>query len=456
MSRRVVISGLGTISGLGVGMGPAWEKVLAGQCVIGPIQVFDPSGFDCRIASEVTGFRIQDFVPKSHRKAAKVMARDIELAVAAANLAARDAQLVTRGTAGDDQASVSYPPGRMGAHIGAALIAAELNELTEALARATDERGNFDYHRWGSEGMSHLSPLWLLKYLPNMLACHVTIVHDAQGPSNTITCGDTSGTLSVGESLRVIQRGGADLCFCGGAESKLNPMAFFRQHLMGRLNVGDNDQPERSVRPFDSSAAGTVLAEAGAIVILESLETFKQRLAEKSDGGPRPRAYAEVVGFGASQTVHRPSRNLKPDPQGKGIALAIRAALREANLQPRQIDLIIPYGSGIPEYDQAEAAALRAVFGEGLSRVPVTSVKGLVGNAGSAAGGLDVAVAARTLDEQMIPATVNCDEPIDGLGVRSGPSRGAALEHALVYSTGLGGQNAAVVLKRIQPEELSQ
>ena len=134
-----------------------------------------------------------------------------------------------------------------------------------------------------------------------MLACHVTIIHDAQGPSNTITCGEASATLSIGESLRVIQRGAADLCFCGGAESKLNPMAYLRQQMLGRLNTKDNDQPQAAVRPFSATAAGTVLGEAGAIVILEALDSFKERLDQDSS----IRAYAEVLGFGGV-AEHRP------------------------------------------------------------------------------------------------------------------------------------------------------
>ncbi|MEX2216168.1 MAG: beta-ketoacyl synthase N-terminal-like domain-containing protein, partial [Phycisphaeraceae bacterium] len=334
-------------------------------------------------------------------------------------------------------------------------IAAEMNELTAAFYEARDEAGRFDLHRWGREGITHLTPLWLLKFLPNMLACHVTIIHDAQGPSNTITCSEASAMLSIGESLRVIQRGTADACFCGGAEDKLNPMSLLRQHFTGRLNTGSNENPTAAVRPFDRKAAGTVVGQGGAIVILESAETFAKRreAASGGEGGgdqsPAPRAYAEVLGFGASQTVHLPQKNLAPDPNGRGIALAIRAALREAKIEPDAIDLIIPGGLGVPDYDQAEAAALFGIFGPRLKQVPIASCKPLVGSTFAGAGGIDVCMAAKAIAHQKVPAVINCDEPLSGLNAMTAPSRDAKIGHVLTYSTSFGGQNAALVLKRI-------
>ncbi|MCC7203720.1 MAG: hypothetical protein IT441_01460, partial [Phycisphaeraceae bacterium] len=236
MSRRVLITGLGALTGLGRSIEDHWQALLQGRSAIAPIASFDAAGLPCRIASEVRDFAVRDFVPKSYRKATKVMARDIELAVAAADLAARDAGLVTTGTAENGQPT-SYPGSRMAVHVGAGLMAADINELTEALAVATadGDATTFDFHKWGTQGMTQLTPLWMLKYLPNMLACHVSIIHDAQGPSNTITCGESSGALSIGESLRVIQRGWADMSFAGAAESRLNPMALLRQVLAGTV-----------------------------------------------------------------------------------------------------------------------------------------------------------------------------------------------------------------------------
>ncbi|MFP4223288.1 MAG: beta-ketoacyl-[acyl-carrier-protein] synthase family protein [Phycisphaeraceae bacterium] len=441
-SRQIVITGVGPVSGLGLGIEPSWDRLTAGASALGPIEAFDASGFDSRIGAEVQGLKVRKIVPKSYRKATKVMARDIELAVAAADFAARDAGLVTSGTDGDD-AEPSYPPQRVGAQIGAGLIAADLDELTLALRESLDGDGGFDIHKWGKEGMNNLTPLWLLKYLPNMLACHVTIIHQAKGPSNTITCNESSGLLSLGESVRAMQRGVADACFCGGLESKLNPMAFLRQQFAGRLNTQDNDRPGEAVRPFAQDAAGGAVGEGGGILILEARDTWEQRPGAGE-------AYAIVAGFGASQTVNREARNLRPDPEGRGIAGAIRAALADGSTSPDEIDLVVPFGCGDPDWDAAEASALKSVLGERAAEVPIASTKPLAGNCVAGAGALDLCLAAKAVREQRLPATINCDAPLAGLeGARTQPAREAEIRTALVYTTGIGGQNAAVVLRRL-------
>ena len=444
-SPRVFITGLGPVSGLGLGIETTWEALVEGRSAVDRVSAFDADRLDCRIAAEVRDFRINQFVPKTYRKATKVMARDIALAVACADRAARDAALVTKGTASNGE-SLSYPGPRMGCHIGAGLIAAELDELTSALATARDASGNFDIGQWGREGMQNLYPLWLLKYLPNMLACHVTIIHETQGPSNTITCGETSATLSVGESMRVIQRGAADVCFCGGTECKINPMTFLRQLLAGRLTTTGNDDPPGAVRPFCTTAAGTVLGEGGGILILESEATWERRRAAH----PAASAYAELIGFGASQSVHRPSRNMLADPEGEGIEHAIAAALADANTDADAIGLIVPSGMSVPEADAAEAAALRRVFGRRLPDVALAPIKAAVGSCGAGSGALDACAAAAALKHQRIPAVLNCRTSLGGLAADAAPSRGGDLEYALVVSSGVGGQNAALVLKRME------
>jgi 3-oxoacyl-[acyl-carrier-protein] synthase II len=439
MSRSVYITGLGPISGLGLGKADNWAALCEGKTALSPVSAFDASTLGSNLAGEVKEFKIGQYVPKSYRKATKVMARDIELAVAAADYAAHDAGLVTKGT--DPEASVSYASDRVGCHIGAGLIAADLDELGPAFAVANGGNGDVDLQRWGKDGMSQLTPLWLLKYLPNMLACHVTIIHDAQGPSNTITCGEASGGLSIGESLRVIQRGQADLCFCGGAESKLNPMAFYRQVLTGRLV---NDQTiaklgsDKAVRPFDANASGGAIGEGGGIVTLEAEETFKQRAGEK-------KAYAKVLGFGASQTVNREKRNLEPDAQGLAITGAIKAALREAKLDAGAIDFIVPFGLGCGPWDRAERAAMVSVFGDRLAEVPVLGLKANTGNLGAGSGGYELAIAAQSLHARQLPPIVNRDSPLPTLGCKTAKK----LDHALVFATSLGGQNTAMVLGRV-------
>src|SRR5436190_1079474 len=297
--RRVIITGIGVISPIGIGAKSFWENLLAGIVGVRRIAQYDPTGFPCHIAGEVPAYRINDYVPKSYRKATKVMARDIELAVIAADDAFKDAGIQSK--AYTETPAINGK--RFGCNIGAGLISAELNELTAAMHTARD--GNkLDLHKWGRDGMSQLTPLWLLKYLPNMLACHVTIIHGLMGPSNTITCADSSSHLAIGEAFRTIQRGKADLAICGGAESRVNPMGMMRHHLLRKLTETHNDSPADAVRPFDADADGTAFGEGGGLLILEEYEHAEKRGAK---------VYAELVGFAATQDAHSVT---DPEPTG--------------------------------------------------------------------------------------------------------------------------------------------
>src|SRR5215207_6242501 len=297
--RRVVITGIGVISPIGIGAKAFWDNLLGGKVGVRRIQAWDPAGFSAQIGGEVPAYKIGDYVPKSYRKATKVMARDIELAVIAADDAFKDAGLQSK--AYTDKPTINSS--RFGCNIGAGLISVDLNELSVGMHAARGGNG-VDLKKWGREGMGTLTPLWLLKYLPNMLACHVTIIHELKGPSNTITCADASSPLAIGEAFRTIQRGAADLAICGGAETKVVPMSHMRQILLKRCTETHNDTPETAVRPFDQDADGTVTAEGGGLFILEEYEHAKSRGAK---------VYAELVGFGASQDTHSIT---EPEPSG--------------------------------------------------------------------------------------------------------------------------------------------
>src|SRR4051812_32887454 len=433
--RRVVITGIGVISPIGIGSKAFWDNLLAGKVGVRRIESFDPSGFSCQIAGEVPAFKIGDYVPKSYRKATKVMARDIELAVVAADDAFKDAGIQSK--AYTDQPSINSH--RFGCNIGAGLISVDLNELTQAMtsARAEQNPNKLDLLRWGREGMSQLTPLWLLKYLPNMLACHVTIVHELKGPSNTITCADASSHLAIGEAFRTIQRGDADLAICGGAETKVVPMNLMRQILLRRVTESHNDTPDQAVRPFDAEATGTAAAEGGGLFILEEFDRAKARGAK---------IYAEVVGFGASQDTYSVT---EPDPKGHSYSRAIGKALSEANVPPAGVDVLVPCGLGIPTHDRAELAGLHQVFGGGLERVPMAPIKAQTGNL-AAGSGVDAAAAVLSLHHQKIPPAVNTRKPVEGLKLNVKPeARDAEVNVAVSSVYSLGGQNAALVFRRI-------
>jgi len=437
MSRRVVITGLGTVTGFGYGVDALWDGLVDGRSTIGPIARFDPTGLRSRVASEVKDFSARDHVPKSYRKAVKVMARDIELAVGAAKAAVEHAGIVTKGVGAEEGATPTYAPARVGCQIGAGLIAAELPELAMALSSAADDKGDFSFEKWGAGAINDLTPLWLLKYLPNMLACHVTIIHDAQGPSNTITCSEASAGLSIGESMRVIQRNDADLCFTGGAESKVGEVGMLRADFAGRvahLDEKESAEAWKHVRPFDPTTKGGVVGEAGGILLIEALDTAKKR-------GAKP--VAELIGFGAG---HSP-RSESASARAEGLEAAIENALENAGVTAADIDAIVPHGAGVRSVDDEEAHALRKVLGARLAQLPLVTLTPNIGDSFASAGGVAACVGAVCLQRQMLPARIHGGTPAQGLNAGASSARDARLGHVLVCTNSLGGQNAALVLR---------
>ncbi|MDY7009197.1 MAG: beta-ketoacyl-[acyl-carrier-protein] synthase family protein [Planctomycetota bacterium] len=434
--RRVVITGLGVVTAGGTGIEELFENICAKKQSVKRIDLFDPSGFPCQVAGQLDDFSASKFVPRNYRKAVKVMARDIEIAVAAADLAVRNAGITTRGI---DEQNIDVESNRFGCNIGAGLICADLNELGSAINTSVTD-GNFDFKKWGAEGINNLTPLWLLKYLPNMLACHVTIIHGAKGPSNTITCGEASGYLAAGEAARTIARGAADVAIAGGAESKVNPMNLLRQTLLGRVATGGNDQPGQACKPFDADADGTVIGEGGGLLILEDQARADER---------NSRVYAEFAGFGSA--CDPDGMNYLEAPKGDGLVRAISAAIADAGISPDQISLIIPHGTGVPAEDATEADAIVRALGERADTVAVSPLTGGFGNLFAGAGAVQIAVAAMALHKQTIPPAVNFEKPADNcrMNVRKEPAE-AKLQYALCCAHATGGQNAAVILKRYE------
>jgi 3-oxoacyl-[acyl-carrier-protein] synthase II len=434
-NEKVVISGVGVISCLGVGIEPLWESMLEGKTGLKRIERFDPSGFSSQVAGELAAdaFNVRKTVPKSHRKSTKVMCRDTELAVGAAAQAVESAGLITAGTSDDPP---TIPPNRVGCHIGAGLISAEVNELAAALVTSKKEDGTFDISHWGDEGMKNLTPLWLLKYLPNMLACHVTIVHDCQGPSNAITCCEAASSLSIAESRRVIQRGDADACLSGGAEDRVNPLALYRQHCTGRLADTDGSgNISTLVQPFSDNATGTVIGEGGGIMIVESASSCENR-----KGTP----WCTIDGIGCRQSFC--DSPLDADPIA--IASAINRALEEAQCSPTDIDVIAPLGSGIKQVDNAERNGLTEVFGDALPSIPTITTIPYTGNCMAGNGGIKIGVVAKALQEQMLPARLGA-ETTEGIDAGTCDARAMEINKILVLTAGEGGQCVAIVFGRI-------
>jgi len=432
-SARVVITGLGAVSPLGLTVGDMWGGLCSGRCGISEITAFDPVGFSCKLAGQVPDYRIQQYVPKTYRKAVKLMSRDIELAVIAANEALTDSGLITKGI---DPENVNIDPTRVAINLGAGLISCDLVELAPAVAASTTD-GKFDIRKWGKEGLELVTPLWLLKYLPNMLACHIGIIHDIQGPSNSITCAEASAHLAIGEASQIIARGGSDIALAGGAEAKVNPIVMIRQCLLQRATSENNNAPASSCRPFDADAKGAVFGEGAGVLILENLKNAKRRDAK---------IYAEVAGVGQSNNINPAYEHLEPD--GKGIQIAIEKAMADAQIEAEDLDLIVPHGTGIAADDLAEAGAIEAALGEAATKVAVWPTKSMLSNTGAASGALDVIAAVCAMADGTIPAARNCDRKADGCNLNIVKhQKQANIRYALCSSYTYGGQTAAVVLK---------
>ena len=440
MSRRVVITGVGAITPLGLTSDELWDGIIEGRCGIEEIKSFDPVKFTCRIAGETPEFKIRKHVPKYHRKATKLMSRDIEIAIIAANEAIEKSGLVTK-VQNENEEEYSVSPDRFAINMGAGLISCDLVELAPCVANSIND-GKFDIKKWGTDGLNTMTPLWLLKYLPNMLPCHVGIIHDMRGPSNTITCGEVGGHLAIGEATQVIARGDADAALAGGCEAKVNPIIMLRQCLMKRATSEGNDEPTKACRPFDAGAAGSVFGEGAGMVVLEEIEHARKRGAK---------IYAAVAGVGQSNNLSMAYESLEKD--GKGVEIAIKKAMAEAGITAAQIDLVIPHGTGISADDAAEANAIANALGDEVGRIPVWPIKSMTSNTGAGAGGIEIVTAAKAIAQGKIGAANNCETKADGCKLNiTSQTRESTIRYALCCGYTFGGQTAAVILKNVDGE----
>jgi 3-oxoacyl-[acyl-carrier-protein] synthase II len=379
-SRRVVITGIGVTSSIGTGAAAFWDSLSQGRSGIKPITAFDTGGLTTRIGGEIIGFDAKNFVDKKERKSLRIMARPIQMSVAAAQLALDDSKIDKK----------VLDPTRFGVEFGAGLMPTELEELVGASrVSANGQVGAADLKLWGEKGMPAIPPLWMLKYLPNMHACHVSILHNAQGPNNSITESDVAGLLALGEATRILRRGQADFFLVGGADSKINPLSMVRQCLFGHLSRR-NEPAEQACRPFDRRRDGTVIGEGACVLTVEDLGHAQKRGAS---------IYGEVIGFGAA---------FDRGCTGKGLARAIRAALAQANAKPEDIGHINAHGLSSVKADAWEAAAIREVFG--TLGTPVWAGKSYFGNMGSGGPLVECAGSLLALKHGVLPATLNYDE----------------------------------------------
>jgi 3-oxoacyl-[acyl-carrier-protein] synthase II len=415
LAREIVITGLGVVSPIGVGWQGYWAALLAGRSGVGPITQFDPRGVPVPFGGEVRQFDAKEFVKP--RKSLKVMAREIQFGVACAAMAYEDAGLTPQ----------SVDPERMGVVLGTDLIQGQAEDVAEAFRRAIVD-GRFDFSLWGEAAMREIYPLWMLKYLPNMPACHIAIALDARGPNNTHALGEVSSLLAMSEAVRVLERGMADVMLCGGTGSRLNPVVVIRSCLTEVSHRAD--EPERACRPFDADRDGQVNGEGAAVFVMETRQHALARGA---------RIRARVLGYGCACVGDRDRR----DPAA-AVEASIRQALGMAGCSPRDVGHVNAHGISTREGDRMEARAIRAALGD----VPVTALKSYFGNLGSGTGAVEALGSVLALEHGIVPHTLNYDraDPACPVNVVRGQPLRAPHRVALLLNQAPTGQAAALVL----------
>ena len=424
--RRVVVTGIGVVAPNGIGKEAFWKACVDGKSGVGPIRSFDASRHPVQIAAEVPDFDLTPHLPAQHRKSLKIMGRASRFAVAAAALAVEDSG-VEMGP---------LDPERVGVVMGTGVVPIDLPEVAPILMEACDENGRLHADRLGQQGAGALFPLWLLKYLPNMAAAHVSMAVNAQGPNNTITTACAAGTQAVGEGFRLIGRGDADIVLAGGADSRIDPLMLLAYTALGAISPAHRPPAEVS-RPFDAQRDGFVLGEGAGVLMLEELEHARTRGAT---------IYAEVLGLGTSFDAYAVT---KPDPEAKGAARAIEWALQEARVDRRDVDYINAHGTSTRLNDLMETMAVKRVFGEGAKALPLSSIKSMVGHLIGAAGAVEAAAMALTLHQGVVPPTINQTHPDPNCDLDYVPNsaRELPVRTAISTSFGFGGQNAALVMR---------
>jgi len=377
--REVVLTGLGVLTSVGIDKDTFWNALLNGKSGVGFLNIETADESLRPMGSQVPDFHAKDYVKP--RKNIKIMSRDIQMAFVSACLACQDAGLITEG----DNRNVA--PERFGVIFGSDLIGAEVDMLLSTF-RAGIANGQYDFSKWGTDAMREIFPLWMLKFLPNMPACQISIGLDAQGPSNSITLCRGSSLAAIIEAVGVIERGNADVMIGGGCGNRVNQD--FQTRVKSYFIAPRRDDPASVPRPFDADRCGSVLGEGAGAFVLESREFAEARGAT---------IYATVKGFAQTNepTLHG-SR-----PTGSAIRRSIQMALRQADMKPSDIGLVNPDGLGSDHDDRIEAEAIRATLGD----VPVSATKGNFGDLGSGTGAVELAAAVLSMQTGTIPPTRN-------------------------------------------------
>ncbi len=411
MPRRVVVTGIGMICGVGNSTPEVWQALLAGKSGVERITAFDVSNFACQIGAEVKNFDPLQFIEK---KEARKMARFIHLAIAAADEALQSANYKVENEEMAERTGVSIGSGIGGFDV----IEREHNNLLNG-------------------GPRKISPFFIPSAIVNLAAGQVSMRHNAKGPNEATCTACTTSAHSIGDASRIIKYGDADVMIAGGSEAAITPMGVGGFAAMRALSTR-NDDPHHASRPWDSDRDGFVIGEGAGILILEELEYAKKR------GAP---ILAEIIGYGMSADAYHITQ---PAENGEGGFRVMRNAMRDAHIQPEQVGYVNAHGTSTPLGDELEATAIKRAFGEHAYKMLVSSTKSMTGHLLGGAGGLEAGITVLALREQIVPPTANLDNPGEGCDLDFVPhtARKVQMEYAMSNSFGFGGTNGCLVFKR--------
>ena len=409
--KRIVVTGIGVVSPVGVGKTNYWNSLVSGISGVGRITHFDPTGFDVQIAAEVKGFDVTNWI---ERKESRRMDRFVHFGVAAALDAIEDAGLkITPANAE-----------RVGVLVGSGIGGLQtLEDQVKVLIQ---------------NGPSKISPFLIPMMIADMASGHISIITGAKGPNSTVVTACATGAHALGDSLEIIRRGAADVMICGGTEAAVTQVGVAGFGNMKAMTSKYNDNPTKASRPFEAGRDGFVIGEGAGVVVLESLEHAEARGAH---------IYCELGGYGMSGDAYHMTQ---PAAGGEGVARAMVAALKDADVQPEMVGYINAHGTSTPLNDKNETAALKSVFGDYAYKLAVSSTKSMTGHLLGGAGGIEAVAAALAIHTGILPPTINYDNPDPDCDLDYIPNvaRTQQVEVAVSNNSGFGGHNAVIVMKR--------
>lgn len=424
MRRRVVITGLGCITPMGVEVEQVWEGLKQGRSGVGYTSVFDASNFPTKISAEVRNWDISEVGEDPHLWSQR--GRHTKFAAGAAKKAFQDAGL----------ADVHIPPTRFGVYLGSGEGQQDFDCFTRMMIAALKGQ-DFDIGLFTKAGLEALEPAAELEQEPNMPAGHLASMFNAQGPNANCLTACAASSQAIGEAAEIIRRGDADVMLSGGTHSMIHPFGVTGFNLLTALST-NNAEPTRASRPFDRDRDGFVLGEGAAMVILEELEQACRRGA---------RIYGELTGYGSTADAFRITDT---HPEGRGATRCIQLALDDARLNPDQIKYINAHGTSTSVNDKVETLAIKNAFGEGAYSIPVSSTKSMMGHLIAAAGATELIICLMAMRDSVLPPTINYDTPDPECDLDYVPNtaREGRCDHALSNSFGFGGQNISLIVSR--------